>query len=82
MSNLPGPRSIRERFPPPWKVAETDGGFRVCDADGKWVTWIYCEDEEVRRSILNLPTRAEARSIAAAVARLPEFIERVKTEGT
>ena len=53
-----------------------EGGFRVGDSEGKWVTWIYCEDEEVRRSILNLPTRAEGRSIAAMVARLPELIER------
>jgi hypothetical protein len=78
MSVSQAQRSIRDRFPPLWKVAETDGGFRVCDADGKWVTWIYCEDEEVRRSILNLPTRAEARTIASAVARLPEFMERAK----
>ena len=79
MASLPAQKPIRERFPPPWTVVEFDEGIRVCDAEGKWVTWVYCEDEEVRRSILRLPTRAEARSIAAVVARLPELIERGST---
>ena len=76
MTDLRDQKPIRERFPPPWSVVEYDVGIRVCDAEGKWVTWVYCEDEEVRRSILRLPTRTEARSIAAVVARLPELIEK------
>ena len=79
MIDLRPQKPIPERFPPPGTVVEYDVGIRVCVAEGKWVTWVYCEDEEVRRSILRLPTWQEARSIAAVVARLPELIERGST---
>ena len=30
-----GPRPIRERFPPPWRVEQIPGGYRISDADGR-----------------------------------------------
>ena len=33
------------QFPAPWKVIETDGGYRVDDATGQTIGWWYGEDE-------------------------------------
>lgn len=66
--------TIREKFPPPWKARETGGGYAVTDSTGRKFVFVY-GDEGLRREILNMPTRAEARTIATAIARLPELIE-------
>jgi hypothetical protein len=31
------------RFPAPWTVIETDGGYRVDDAKGRTIGWFYGE---------------------------------------
>lgn len=67
--------SIREKFPPPWRVRETPGGYGVEDSTGRNLLHVY-GDEGLRRSVMGLLTRAEARSIAMAIARLPNLMDR------
>ena len=62
------------RFPPPWRVEETQPCFIVRDNNGQALAFVYCEDEPGRRTAANLLTRDEARRIAAGIARLPELI--------
>lgn len=62
------------RFPAPWMVVETPGGYRVDDASGRTVGWFYGEDEPTRRNAMNGLTRDEARRMAANFARLPELL--------
>jgi hypothetical protein len=59
------------RFPPPWSVEETDACFIVREANGQALAYLYCEEEPGRRSAAHLPTRDEARRIAANIAELP-----------
>ena len=66
------------RFPPPWSVVEGEESFVIWDANGQALAYVYFEDEESRRSVMNRPTRDEARRIAVNIAKLPVFIEAEK----
>lgn len=56
----------RHSFPPPWAVEETAICFVVRDRSGRALAHVYCEDNPAAK----LPTREEARQIAAKVAIL------------
>lgn len=71
--SVPRQLSIREKFPPPWRVRQIPGGYGVEDSTGRNPLHVY-GDEGLRRSIMGLLTRAEA--IAKAIARLPSLMER------
>ena len=62
------------RFRPPWSVEDLASCFVVKDRAGQELAYIYYEDDPRRRSIVKLLSRDEARSIAAAVAKLPEMV--------
>jgi hypothetical protein len=66
---LPDPP--RRRFPAPWRAVSTPGGWRVEDATGMALAYVYGDDapEGVNQRKL---TRDEARRIAAGIARIPE----------
>jgi hypothetical protein len=63
------------RLRAPWTIEEHAESFIVVDANGQKLAYIYFEDEESRRSVMNRLTRDEARRIAANIAKLPVFIE-------
>jgi hypothetical protein len=46
----------------------------VKDRAGQELAYIYYENDPRRRSIVKLLSRDEARSIAAAVAKLPDMV--------
>jgi hypothetical protein len=63
------------RFPPPWSVDELDSCFRVKDANGQALAYMYFEKEPRRRFRRSeLLTRDEAERIAAMFAKLPELL--------
>lgn len=74
MPDKPETPSIRSRFPAPWRVEKTPSGYRIEALNGKNVAYVYEEDESVRRAIVNHVTPTEARSIAKAIASLPELM--------
>lgn len=61
------------RFPPPWAVVETPGGYRVDDASGFPLAYFYGEDRPSVGTGDKL-TRDEARRLATNFARLPELL--------
>jgi hypothetical protein len=75
---LPAPCSycshaMPRRFPPPWTVARTAGGWSIIDATGQAVAYTYGRDDATGVGYAGL-TVDEARRIAANMARLPELL--------
>jgi hypothetical protein len=66
--------AMPEQFRSPWSVEDLAGCFVVKARGGRELAYIYYEDHPGRRSIARLLSRDEARSIAAAIARLPEMV--------
>jgi hypothetical protein len=61
------------RFPPPWTVHKVAVGYRVDDADGQALAYVYGRDVHMAHQAKGL-TWDEARRIAAGIARLPELL--------
>jgi hypothetical protein len=76
----------KRRFPPPWSVEQDQQhGFRVRDANGVLLASVYCRDDVHAAKWNNYAkhlTSDEARRIAKAIARIPEFLgKRSKADG-
>lgn len=62
------------RFPPPWTVVQIPGGYRVEDASGAPLYYVYARSEHERGASMDALTWDEARRLAQGVARLPELM--------
>lgn len=58
------------RFPPPWTVEKIPGGFKVVDAQGQSLAYVYS-----RHSADAVLTEDEARRIASKIAKLPALLD-------
>ena len=69
-------KSFREQHPPPWSVEATPSGCKVVDAAGYALCYVYAADaaEAARTGSYGKLTSAEARTMAAMIARLPEIV--------
>ena len=52
------------RFPPPWTVESLDSGFKIVDANGQSLAYVYGLDNARNAAIAKALTRDEARSFA------------------
>ena len=59
------------RFPPPWTVVPLPGGFKVVDAQGQSIAYVYSRESEADAGIAKVLTEDEARRIASNIAKLP-----------
>ena len=59
------------RFPPPWIVEALDGGFKIVDANGQALAYVYGNADPRDAQIAKSLTLDEARRVAANIAKLP-----------
>jgi hypothetical protein len=62
------------RFPPPWTVETIPGGFKVIDANGQSLAYIYSRETKDAAEIAKVLTEDEARRIASNIAKLPSLL--------
>jgi hypothetical protein len=60
------------RFPPPWTVDQIPGGYKVKDASGQSLAYVY--GRETGADSAHVLTMDEVRRIAANIAKLPKLL--------
>ena len=63
------------RFPAPWQVEQMPSGYKVLDASGQALAYIYAGEKEADADIAQALTFDEARRIASNIAMPPRFLE-------
>jgi len=67
------------RFPPP-AVETIPGGFKVIDANGQSLAYVYSCETKDAADIAKVLTEDEARRIAANIAKLPDLLGKVRPD--
>jgi hypothetical protein len=62
------------RFPPPWTVEQIPGGYKVLDANGQSLAYVYGRETKADADTAQVLTMDEARRIASNIAKLPNYL--------
>ena len=62
------------RFPAPWTVEKIPGGFKVYDANGQSLAYVYGHADMRDAGVANALSLDEARRIATNIAKLPKLL--------
>ena len=62
-------------FPPPWTVEQIPGGYKVKDANGQALAYVYARETRADADIANVLTMDEARRIGSNIAELPTLLK-------
>jgi len=62
------------RFPPPWTIERLAGGFKVVDANGQSLAYVYSRENPNDAHMAKVLTEDEARRIASNIAKLPVLL--------
>jgi hypothetical protein len=76
-----GPRSVwMRRFTAPWTVESIPGGFKVVDANGQSLAYVYSRKTKDAADLAGVLTEDEARHIAANIAKLPVLLGQARPD--
>ena len=62
------------RRQPPWTVEQIPGGYKVLDANGQSLAYVYGRETKADADIAKVLTMDEARRIASNSAELPTLL--------
>ena len=62
-------------FPKPWSIVEVGESFKVVDATGFPVYFVYFEDEAGRADRTQRPNRKQTGALASKIAQLPDLLD-------
>jgi hypothetical protein len=65
---------MSRRFPPPWTVEQIPGGYKVKDANGQSLAYVYGRETRADTDTAQVLTMDEAQRIASNIAKLPSFL--------
>jgi len=74
LARLDKHKSATRRFPPPWTVEQIPGGYKVKDANGQSLAYVYGRETRADADIAHVLTMDEARRVANNIAKLPTFL--------
>jgi hypothetical protein len=60
--------NLTDKIPAPWKITDTGSAFKVADARGRSVEWVYYRHESSPGA--EYLTREQVTEMAKAIARL------------
>jgi hypothetical protein len=60
--------SLTDDIPAPWRISDTGSAFKITDARGRGVCFVYYRREDALKN--EYLTRAQAVEMAKAIARL------------
>src|SRR5262245_45051010 len=69
------------RFPTPWTVEKIPGGFKVLDANGQSLAYVYSRETKDAADIAKVLTEDEARRIATSPSCQPCSAKEAKCVG-
>ena len=62
------------RLPAPWTPEQIPGGFKVVDAVGQALAYVYASETKAQADAAKVLTMDEARRIASNIAKLPTLL--------
>ena len=65
---------MARHFPPPWTVEQIPSGYKVKDANGQSLAYVYGRETKADADIAKVLTMDEARRIAANTEKLPSLL--------
>jgi hypothetical protein len=68
------PKQRTHRFPAPWTVEQIPGGYKVMDAAGQSLAYVYGRETRADADTAKVLTMDEARRVAANFAKLPNYL--------
>jgi hypothetical protein len=68
------PEQETRRFPPPWSVEQIPGGYKVKDATGQALAYVYGREDRADADTAQVLTMDEARRVASNIAKLPNYL--------